>query len=157
MRYNLYCSPKPYGTSVPPFSSTKCYLPSNSSVSKLLSIQHFDNIPLVNLLTTILPNGKPLAHQSLLTPSHLPSSDPLLCPVSDKTPVPTTRTFSIETSPPWCFPCLLPITPFGQVYLHLLFSITTLHCPVLWQTNSWAINRCRLTPINYWQCSSTGY
>ena len=63
MRYNLYCGPKPYGTSVPPFSSTKVYLPSNLSVSKLLSIQQFDNFPLINLLTTILPNGKPLAYQ----------------------------------------------------------------------------------------------
>ena len=59
---NLYCSPKPYGTSVSPFSSTKGYLPSNSSVRKLLSIQQFDNSPLINLLTMILPNGKTLAY-----------------------------------------------------------------------------------------------
>ena len=64
MRYNLYCSPKPYGTSVPPFSSTKGCLPSNSSVIKLLYIQQFDNSPLGNLLTTILPNEKSLAYQA---------------------------------------------------------------------------------------------
>ena len=45
------------------FYSTKGYLPSNLSVRKLLSIQQFDNIHLINLLTTILPNVKSLAYQ----------------------------------------------------------------------------------------------
>ena len=63
MIYNLYCSPKPYGTSVPPFYSTRGYLPSNSLFRKLLYIQQFDNISIINLLTTILPDGKPLAYQ----------------------------------------------------------------------------------------------
>ena len=61
MRYNLYFSPKPYGIYVPPLSSTKGYLPSNLSVRKLLSIQQFDNSPLINLLTKILPNGRNLS------------------------------------------------------------------------------------------------
>ena len=38
-------------------------MPPNLSVRKLLSIQQFDNIPLINLLTTILPNGKTFAYQ----------------------------------------------------------------------------------------------
>ena len=61
VRYELYC----YGTSEPPFYSTKGYPPSILSVSKLLSIQQFNNSLLINLLTTILPNGKTLAYQSL--------------------------------------------------------------------------------------------
>ena len=80
MRYNLYCSPKPHGTSVPPFSSKKGYLLSNFSVRKLLSIQQFYNSPLINSLTTILPNGKTLACQSLVTPSHPPISTPRSAP-----------------------------------------------------------------------------
>ena len=80
MRYNLYCTHKPYVTSVPHFSSTKGSLPSNSSVRKLLSIQQFENSPLINLLTRILPNGKPLACQSLVTPSHPSSSVPRSAP-----------------------------------------------------------------------------
>ena len=112
-RYDLYCSHKPYGTSEPPFSFTKGYLPSISSVSKLFSIQQFDNSHLINLLTTILPNGKTLAYQSLVNipPAQLRSP---LCPVPDETPVPTTRTFSFATSCPLYLPCPLPITPFRR-------------------------------------------
>ena len=59
MRYDHYCSQKTYGTSEPTFSSTKGYLPSITLISKLLSIQQFDNSLLINLLTTILPMETP--------------------------------------------------------------------------------------------------
>ena len=39
VRYDYYCSHKPYGTSEPPFPSTKGYLPSITSISKIQSIQ----------------------------------------------------------------------------------------------------------------------
>ena len=39
VRYDSYCSHKPHGTSKPPFSSTKGYLPSITSISKIQSIQ----------------------------------------------------------------------------------------------------------------------
>ena len=38
VRYDSYCSHTPYGTSEPPFSSTKGYLPSIMSISKIQSI-----------------------------------------------------------------------------------------------------------------------
>ena len=66
VRYDLYCSHKSYYTSEPPFSSTKGYLSSITSVRKLLSIRQFDNSLLINLLMTILPSGNPLAYQSLV-------------------------------------------------------------------------------------------
>ena len=47
------------------FPSTRGDLPSSTSVRKLLSIQQFDNSLLINLLTTILPNGNTLAYQCL--------------------------------------------------------------------------------------------
>ena len=59
VRYDLYFSHKPYGTYEPPFSSTKGYLPSITSISKLISIQQFNNSLLINLLTTILPMETP--------------------------------------------------------------------------------------------------
>ena len=59
VRYDLYCSHKPYGTSKPPFPSTKGCLPWITSIRKLLSIQQFDNSLLINLLTTILPMETP--------------------------------------------------------------------------------------------------
>ena len=55
MRYDSYCSHKPYSTSEPPFSSTKGYLTSIMSISKLQYIQQINNSLLIILLTTILP------------------------------------------------------------------------------------------------------
>ena len=55
VRYDSYCSHKPYGTSETPFSSTKGYLPSITSISKLQYIQQINNSLLIILLTTILP------------------------------------------------------------------------------------------------------
>ena len=131
MRYNLYCRPKPYGTSVPTFPYTKGYLPSNLSVSKLISIQQFDNIPLVNLLTTILPNGKPLAYQSLVTPSHPPSSAPRSAP-SQTIPRHLQPGLSLLRPPP-CGACpvffrVLHSDEFTCTYFYLLRHFTVPTC-----------------------------
>ena len=110
MRYDLYCSHKPYGTSEPTFPPRKNYLPSITSVSKLLYIQQSDNSLLINLLTTISPNGNTLAYQLLVNipPTQLRSP---LCLVPKETPVPATRNFSFVTSCPPYLPCLLEISP----------------------------------------------
>ena len=128
MRYNIYCSPKPNGTSVPLFLSTKGYLSSKLSVRKLLSIQQFDNIPLVNLLTTFLPNGKTLSYQSLVTPSHPPSYAPLSSPSHTRPRYPQPILSLSRT--PHCGICpvffrVLHSDEFTCTY----FSIMTLHCP----------------------------
>ena len=113
VRYELYCSHKPYGTSEPPFSSTKGYLPSILSVRKLLYIQQFYNSLLINLLTTILPNGNTLAYQ-LLVNIPLAQLRSLLRPVPEETPVPATRTFSFATSSLPYLPCPIEISPFER-------------------------------------------
>ena len=116
--YDLYCSHKHYGTSEPTFPSTKGYPPSISSVRKLLSIQQFDNSFLINLLTTILSNGKILVYPSLVNipPAQLrsaPRSAPshkrpwylqprlfLLQPLSRRTCLVLFR-FRHSNEPPW--------------------------------------------------------
>ena len=59
VRYDSYCSHKTYGTSEPPFPSTKGYMPSITSIIKLQSIKQINNSLLINLLTMILPMETP--------------------------------------------------------------------------------------------------
>ena len=101
MRYDLYGSHKPYGTYEPPFSSTKGYLPSISSVSRLLSIQQYDNSHLITLLMTILPNGKTLAYQSLVN----------IPPAQLHFPLCVTRRDPDTYNPDFLFRDLLPVVP----------------------------------------------
>ena len=59
VRYDSYCSHKPHGTSKPPFSSTKGYLPSITSISKIQSIlqqltHNFTNDNLTNGKTIVI-------------------------------------------------------------------------------------------------------
>ena len=154
MRYNLYCSPKPCVTSVPTFSSTKGYLPSNSLVSKLLSIQQLENIPLINLLTTILPNEKTLAYQSLVTTPHPTSSAPRSTP-SQTRPRYLQPGLSISQPPPrGTYPVFLRLLHPDE-FTCTYFSITTIHRPKPLKKNYRAINRCRLPPTNSWRCFPT--
>ena len=133
MRYNLYCSLKPYGISLPPFPSTMGYLPSNFSVIKLLPIRQFENSPLVNLLTTILPNGKPLAYQSLVTPSHPPSSAPRLAPYQTS-PWYLQPGLSLSQPPPHSTCPVFFRVIHSDEFTCTYFSITTLHRPDLFKT-----------------------
>ena len=101
--YDLYCSHKPYGTSEPPFSSTKGYLPSIFSVRKLLSIQQFNNSHLINLLTTILPNvtsSAPRSAPSHTRPRYVQPGLSLSRPLARRT-CPVLFRFLHSYKPPW--------------------------------------------------------
>ena len=93
VRYDSYYSHKPYGTSEPPFSSTKGYLPSIMSISK---IQYIQQQLTHNFTNGDLTNGKTLAYQSLVNIPPAQIRSPLR-PVREETPVPATRTLSSAT------------------------------------------------------------